>query len=344
MLACFLATWVLGLTCNWAEGQLTTTLAPLYGFVPPDRQCPLLECNPGATTPKPEPFSLTPPMCLVYGAEYKPARYTCTMCDTMLCEGCSIFCDMKWCMGEFFKQECWCDDTTDPLAKTKKVFCDGDCMGGVCDTPKLKCRKKSAACKPWWMCGPLQFLQRRAKIQRHGRLRKTLQSGGRGRQAPVAGAPPGAPPGVPPPGAPPGAPLPPGMAPNLTALQTRFEYKLSRFTCESAAMPPKVWDNAHFQWVDRGYLVFDKQACVGTVFKQKCFCWDKFRYLSGDDPLTSELQCDPACNLGVCAGRTCGKNPPPPLSQTTPPPGALAVERAKEGSLIMEPMDDAPGR
>lgn len=339
MLAYFLETWVvLGVTYNWAEAQVTTTLAPLYGgplLNPPDRQCPLLGCNPGATTPPPNPNSLTPPMCLVYGAEYKPAKFTCTMCDTMLCETCAVFCDVKRCMGEFYKQECWCDDTTPgSLAKTQKVFCDGDCMGGICDTPKLKCRKKSAACKPWWMCGPLNFLQRRARVKRHGQLRASSQSGGQSRQAPVPGAPPG-PPGV-----------PPGMnLPNLTqAVKTRFEFKLSRFTCESAAIPPKVWDNAHFQWVDRGYLVFDKQACIGSVFKTKCFCYDKFLYLSGEEPLTSELQCDAACSLGACAGRTCGRNPPPPLSQTTPPPGALVSERAREGSLVMQPMDKAPGR
>jgi len=322
MLAHFLTTWVLGVTYNWAEAQLTTTLAPLYGYIPPDRQCPLLGCNPSATTPPPVANSLTPPTCVVYGADYKPARFSCTMCDTMLCESCAVFCDVRRCMGEFYKQECWCEDTTPgSLAKTQKVFCDGDCMGGVCDTPKLKCRKKSAACKPWWMCGPLQFLQRRARVQRHGQLRASSQSDAHNRQAPVPGAPPAA------------------ALPNLTAAKTRFEFKLSRFTCESAAMPPKVWDNMHFQWVDRGYLVFDKQACVGTVFEQKCFCWDKFKYLSGEDPLTSEMQCDPACSLGACAGRMCGRNPPPPLSQTTPPPGALASERVKEGSLIMQPMD-----
>jgi len=331
MLAYFLATWVvLGFTDNWAEAQISTSLAPLYGYIPPDRQCPLLGCNPGATTPPPVANSLTPPTCLVYGADYKPGKFTCSMCDTTLCEGCAVFCDVKRCMGETYKQECWCEDTTPgSLAETQKVFCDGDCMGGVCDTPKLKCRKKSEACKPWWMCGGLNFLQRKARVQRHGQLRASSQSGGQSRQAPVPGAPPGAPPG-----------LPPGLnATNLTQVNTRFEYKLSRFTCESVAVPPKVWDNAHFQWVDRGYLVFDMQACMGTVFEQKCFCWDKFRYLSGEDPMTSELQCDPACSLGGCAGRECARNPPPPLSQTTPAPGALLSERATEGSLVMQRMD-----
>jgi len=327
MLAHFLAIWVLGVTYHWAEAQVTTTLAPLYGYIPPDRQCPLLGCNPGATTPPPNPNSMIPPTCSVFAAEYRPARFTCSMCDTMLCESCAVFCDVKRCMGEFYKQECWCEDTTPgSLAKTQKVFCDGDCMGGVCDTPKLKCRKKSAACKPWWMCGPLSFLQRRAQVQRHGQLRASSQSGGQNRQAPMPGAPPGM------------------NLPNLTEVKTRFEFKLSRFTCESAAMPPKVWDNVHFQWAERGYLVFNKQACTGTMFETKCFCWDKFLYLSGEEPLTSELQCDPACSVGACAGRRCARNPPPPLSQTTPPPGSLLSERAREGSLVMQPMDEAPGR
>jgi len=91
--------------------------------------------------------------------------------------------------------------------------------------------------------------------------------------------------------------------------------------------------------VDRGYIVMDRRTCEGDVFDKDCFCWDDFKYLSGQDPLTSQLQCDSRCRMGPCDGRTCARRPPPPLPAPTSAPGSPVSAGARQGRLIMEPVD-----
>jgi len=103
----------------------------------------------------------------------------------------------------------------------------------------------------------------------------------------------------------------------------KLQFQAGRFVCEAAALPPKVQNPNSYLWVDRGYLIFDRFSCRGSLFKYKCFCWDNFLYLQGKDPMTSEFQCDDSCNWGQCEGRTCGKGPPPPLP---PPPKPVPMD------------------
>jgi len=108
-----------------------------------------------------------------------------------------------------------------------------------------------------------------------------------------------------------------------------------RWTCESAALPPRVQNPTSYLWVDRGYIVMDRFACKGSTFDHKCFCWDNVAYLRGGDALTSEFKCDDTCGWGNCEGKTCGSAPPPPLPPPPPPPvmDAIAVEQARSGEL-----------
>merc|ERR1712079_82173 len=76
-------------------------------------------------------------------------------------------------------------------------------------------------------------------------------------------------------------------APALAALNL----KPSSFKCERAALPPRIMDPVTFQAHPPGYVVMDATACVGTVFEAKCYCWDDFKLLAGEDPLTSEMFC-----------------------------------------------------
>jgi len=115
----------------------------------------------------------------------------------------------------------------------------------------------------------------------------------------------------------------------------KLNFQAGRFTCEAAALPPKVQNPNSYLWVDRGYMIFDRFSCRGSLFTYKCFCWDNFKYLQGMDPLTSEFQCDDTCTWGQCESRTCGKGPPPPLP---PPPqpvpmDPLAMETLRSSEL-----------
>jgi len=115
----------------------------------------------------------------------------------------------------------------------------------------------------------------------------------------------------------------------------KLSFQAGRFTCEAAALPPKVQNPNSYLWVDRGYMVFDRFSCRGSLFNYKCMCWDNFLYLQGKDPKTSEFQCDDTCNWGQCEGRTCGKGPPPPLPPPPPPVplDPLAMETLRSSEL-----------
>lgn len=251
---------------------------------------------------------------------YKPGHFICKKCDISACAGCAMLCDLNSCVGEFYKQQCWCEDGP----KTHKVLCDNDCTGGVCDTPRFQCRSRESACHPWWWCGMAPpktgptdatlvtantagsfqgFLQRRAR-------RQQLRSMARSSEAAAAVA-------------------------DLGSLNL----KMGRYDCFSAAMPPKVWDDQTVMWVDRGYIILDRRTCQGDLFDKRCFCWDRFKYLSGQDPLTSELLCDRRCGMGPCAGRTCGFEPPPPLPPVPLAKGAKGTS-IREPRLLMEPVDE----
>jgi hypothetical protein len=118
--------------------------------------------------------------------------------------------------------------------------------------------------------------------------------------------------------------------------------KPSRFVCKKAAMPPKVLNPQTFQNEPRGYMVLEKSSCHGSVFQSKCFCWDSFRLLAGQDPLTTELDCNPQCDAGPCDGRTCGTTPPaavtrkPPQMDNRPP-----MPPARQTEEVMVPEDEA---
>merc|ERR1719277_1112284 len=124
----------------------------------------------------------------------------------------------------------------------------------------------------------------------------------------------------------------------LTRSAAVLQLKPARFTCTSAAMPPKVQDPGTFFEVNRGYIVFDKASCQGSTFETTCYCWDNFLRLSGDDPIASEMMCDTSCSLGPCDGRTCSSNPPsrlgkvvgasPPIQEPFPP------ERSEEEVMV----------
>jgi len=100
----------------------------------------------------------------------------------------------------------------------------------------------------------------------------------------------------------------------------KMKFKPGRFVCEAAALPPKVQNPKSYLWVDRGYLVLDRFSCRGSLFNNKCQCWDNFAYKRGFDPKTSEFMCDDSCTWGQCEGKTCGKKAPPPLPKPTDPP------------------------
>jgi len=115
----------------------------------------------------------------------------------------------------------------------------------------------------------------------------------------------------------------------------KLKFQPGRFTCEAAALPPKVQNPNTYLWVDRGYMIFDRFSCRGSLFKYKCYCWDNFLYLQGKDPLTSEFKCDSDCTWGQCEGKTCGKGPPPPLPPPPPPKpmDPLAMETLRSNEL-----------
>lgn len=255
-----------------------------------------------------------------YAVELKPAHFTCMSCDVTTCAGNFIMCDVSKCIGKFYSQECWCQTDRvieinkpmwnfdkdkseyEPKQGMQRFLCDDDCSGGVCDIGSLKCLKREEACQPWWWCNSpppneppgdpetefksMSFLQQRDTYKEE-------------QQVDVD-----------------------GMVKNTANDFGDLKFQGSRFECASAALPPKVRNAQTYLWESRGYLVFDAEACDGSVFEHQCYCWDNFLYLSGKDPLTSDMLCDTGCSWGPCEGKTCATKPPPPLDKVAkaPPP------------------------
>lgn len=324
---------------------------------PPPASCPVRNCLPkqplgaaalavptGPPVALPEPTFFprpcgTPgqPYCgykRAFDVTYKPGHFVCTGCDVSACEGCSIICDLTLCVGEFFTQECWCQEGE--TAAPQRVFCDSSCSGGVCDTKGLTCRRREDACKPWWWCGvapPVRptpkprppeesLLQERLEWHRDARTRHGHHGGLRRG----------------------------GSALALRAEQSRqppspgendidhYDFRRGRFLCGSAALPPRAEDPATGELMERGYIILDRRSCVGSLYNSQCYCYDAFQYLRGDKPTASELWCDAACKWGPCDGRTCASEPP---TQLTPAPFTPPVfeDTRRHVDMVMEPLD-----
>jgi len=133
--------------------QASETSSRALAAAAPAGSCPVASCLGGAAeaaagaeteggNPAHGPFNVT----------FKPGHFVCKSCDASACEGCALLCDLKQCTGEFFEQQCWCEEGS--LRKqTHKVYCDQDCSGGICDNPRFRCRSRQDACQPWWWCG-----------------------------------------------------------------------------------------------------------------------------------------------------------------------------------------------
>lgn len=264
-----------------------------------------------------------------FNISFKPGHFICKSCDTSACKDCAVICNLEHCTGEFYTQQCWCEEES-LSKKTHKVYCDEDCSGGICDEPGFRCRSRKDACKPWWWCGeqppkwgPSSFLGLKDSLHRRSQQQQQLSTKRRRREASALSS---------------GRRLASASALERAGV-AGLSFMTGRFDCYSAAMPPKVWDEQALMWLDRGYVILDRRTCQGSVFDKECFCWDDFKYLSGKDPLTSELKCDGRCKMGPCDGKTCSRKPPPPLPPPTSAPGVAASQQTREGRLIMEPVD-----
>lgn len=286
----------------------------------------------------------------MYNLEFKSGHFVCSKCDTGSCPSCNTVCDLASCMGEFYTQECWCRKDSQVKLETpeywfrqydarfllhdtvKRGFCDEECSGGICDMPGLQCKRREEACKPWWWCNldppastptpdkwptgfeyttSMTFLQETSEEEP-----ETTQP----EEEPAA-----------------------AFLQRSTAHVRRsgdspefeendygkFTYETGSWECGQAGLPPKVQDPKTFLWKDRGYIVFDSTSCQGGAFDHKCFCYDEFEYLKGNDPKTSELHCNAECTLGPCSGNTCGSSPPPPPTKPPPPPPLDPVQMEK---------------
>lgn len=264
-----------------------------------------------------------------YSVAFAPGHFVCMKCDASACPGCSILCDLASCVGTFYTQECWCETGDDKGLEPTVVFCDEDCGGGVCDTPGFQCGSRYTACQPWWACGappPRSFLQRRSDSRRasskQGRASTLSRRLGewRAKRAKAKAE----------------------SAAASRSLPEELHFRDGRFECETAGLPPKTRDPQSLVWVERGYLVLDRKTCQGSAFDHECFCWDNFRRLQGEDPLTSELMCDSKCKWGGCEGKTCSKELPGPLLG---PPAVRHPEQTRiDGTMavVMEAVD-SPG-
>jgi len=284
----------------------------------------------------PAPAAAAPEDADTYDIDFKPGHFICMSCDVSACDGCGVaLCDLSQCVGEFYQQECWCQESatmgatafldTGREAKKKKkmskAFCDADCTGGVCDTPGFQCRTRQEVCQPWWICGPppeeeageapapqgllqlgrAQHLRQpggrtsRPRLQLAQLFARTRQHRGGNQGSLVAGG-------------------------SEAAATKTLSFRPGRFACGSAALPPELQDPDTMESVPRGYIVLDQSTCEGSLFATSCYCWDNFKYLGGEDPMTSELQCDEGCRWGPCEGSTCSARPPPPLAPLPRPP------------------------
>jgi len=257
------------------------------------------------------------------GQTFLPAHFTCTSCDVQTCKGCNnVVCDVQKCIGKFYTQECWCKKPLNP--DVEKFFCDDDCSGGLCNTKGLTCETREKACKPWWWCKlppPKEpadsFLQK--MTSRSGACSKketTRRYNERLTQARTA---------------------------STLKAESRvgkkqiddFDFSSGEWVCESALIPAPDENPLTLAKSPAGFIVMDKTTCTGGFFKSKCFCYDKFLYFRGEDAKVNELDCDDGCGQGPCGGKTCGKQPPPPLPAPTPAPlmDPLLQEIANQGML-----------
>lgn len=263
------------------------------------------------------------------GQTFTPAHFSCTSCDVSSCKGCkNVVCDLAKCIGKFYSQECWCTKPLNP--KVNKFFCNDDCTGGLCDTAGLKCKTRESSCKPWWWCKlpppkePDSFLQKATSKQKScapressKRLNERLEKARSHLHA---------------------SSLLQESSESNRAVKRQiddFSFSSGSWVCESALMPKPDEDPVTLAQYPAGFVVLDGRTCSGGFFKSKCFCYDKFKYLRGQDPMVSELSCDEGCGAGDCAGKTCGKEPPPPLPAPAPPPplDPMVQELAAEGML-----------
>jgi len=317
---------------------LCASLAPLVSSVvvrAKTNSCPLAECQNRNNAADGLSFmelsstrSTSTSKAGCSGNTFMPAHFTCSKCDTSTCKGgCdNVVCDINSCVGKFFTQECWCKK---PLNKAvDKMFCDSDCTGGLCDTKGLTCGSRETSCKPWWWCKlpppkePSSFLQTSACAKKESA--QSLNE--RYNQAKKEHA---------------------GHLSSASFIQEKskvqsgkrqidaFTFAEGSFVCESALLPKPDEDPVTLAHSAPGFLVLDGRSCKGGYFTGKCFCYDKFLYLRGKDPMVTELMCDTGCGLGDCAGKTCGVEPPQTLPAPAPPPPVdpLVQELAQEGML-----------
>lgn len=253
------------------------------------------------------------------GQTFTPAHFTCSSCDAGACKGCkNVICDLSKCIGKFYKQECWCKKPLNPAVD--KFFCDSDCTGGLCNTNGLKCETRESACKPWWWCKlpppktAVSFLQKMSSHKQesstalNARLEKSQASTASATQ---------------------------GSSGALKKQIDDFTFAPGEWTCDSALLPKPDEDPVTLAQFAAGFIVLDANTCTGGFFKSKCYCYDRFLYLRGEDPKVNELQCDDGCGAGPCGGKTCGKLPPAKLPAPTPAPpmDPLLQELANEGML-----------
>jgi len=286
----------------------------------------------------------------LYNIAFKPGHFMCSKCDTGTCPNCNTMCDLSSCVGEFYTQECWCRKESQVKLKTptwwfrqydsrwllhdtvRRTHCDSDCTGGICDMPGLQCKRREEACRPWWWCGldppseemrekteddwptgfeyteSMTFLQEAAVKTPAFLQRATSEVRRTSSEERVSST----------------------QGDDEKKFEANdfglFSFKLGSWECGRGAFPPKIQDPATYLWNERGYIVFDSPSCQGGEFDTKCYCWDNFEYLQGNDPKTSELHCDSGCGLGPCAGNTCASSPPPPPTAPPPPPIPDPVE------------------
>jgi len=264
------------------------------------------------------------------GQTFTPAHFSCTSCDLTSCKGCkNVVCDLAKCTGKFYKQECWCKKPLNP--KALKFFCDDDCTGGLCNTGGLTCKSRESSCKPWWWCKlpppkePDSFLQKTASDQDACGPRESSKSLNEQlekarlqlRTSSFLQESNG------------------GSSMAIKRQIDDFSFSGGQWVCESALLPKPDEDPVTLAQYPAGFVVLDGRTCTGDFFKSKCYCYDKFLYLRGEDPKVSELTCDDKCGLGDCGGKTCGKEPPPPLPAPAPPPplDPMVQELAAQGML-----------
>jgi len=258
------------------------------------------------------------------GQTFMPAHFTCSGCDVQACKGCNnVICDVSKCIGKFYTQECWCTKPLNPVVD--KFFCDSDCSGGLCNTNGLTCKTRETACKPWWWCKlpppkePDSFLQKASsracsKQESGRRFNERLEQ----TKAHLAAS---------------------SALKQESRVAKRqiddFNFQPGEWVCGSALMPKPDEDPLTLAQTQAGFIVMDGNTCTGGFFKSKCFCYDKFLYLRGEDAKVNELDCDDGCGQGPCGGKTCGKEPPPPLPtpKPAPPLDPLVQELANQGML-----------